>query len=193
MTNITSSDNSAIMAVFLDSNLITNNFLYKESSSPLADIISSTASISQLEIRNINLMIDEEKYLIYIYNSYSVSVSGLTVLDINQESGSPLFIDRSVILKLEHTTISNLSMTPLIIKNSKISLMDNVSISYFQNRVEISHSEIEMISNSVFSDIHSTQDLFFSNSNASIINSQFLNNSAKKGGAIFYSCPGDYK
>jgi len=138
-------------------------------------------------------MIDEEKYLINIYNSYNVSVSGLTVLDINQESGSPLFIDRSRIIKLEHITISNLSMTPLIIKNSEIGLMDDVSISYFENRVEISNSEILMISNSVFSNIHSTQDLFLSNSNASITNSYFFNNSAERGGAIFYSCAGEYK
>lgn len=104
----------------------------------------------------------------------------------------PFSIEKSDVKEIKNITISNLQQSPLVIKYSQIWLVDDLKILNCQQNLQVSDSVITQLINSYFENNGGTGvsrggALILINSNVTIVDSQFINNKAEKGGAIYFS------
>ena len=90
-------------------------------------------------------------------------------------------------------TVSNTVNSPLYVYSSNVSLIDDFSARYWMQSIYIELSDIQSISDSEFvylggSNLYKGGAFYIQDSNATISNSNFVNNTAISGGAIYFSC-----
>jgi hypothetical protein len=99
----------------------------------------------------------------------------------------------SNITSIRDVRISNIGFPALLMKNNKVALMHNVTMSNCSSAFEFYGSEITSMTSSTFVDSGSANNLkagslYFEDSEFSIINSTFKFNRAANGGAINVKC-----
>ena len=181
--NISNEIVNPVISVTLGSNFSSNGITFNNSTVSLIDVVTSYASFSRLMSSNIN----PQTSFIRIFESLDFSIRNSNLFDIETGANSPILIDKSII-----SEIANLTTNTLI--EVKSWTVDQISQLYVRDSTRnfiIEDSNVTQISQSEF--INNGGDaitfggaILVKDSNVSITDSIFLNNSAQEGGAISF-------
>ena len=132
-----------------------------------------------------------------------INISGATGIiiqdsifnNINSNNIYLIYLAHTLIDNFKNITVSNSINSPLYLHTSNVTIIDSFSANNWTTTILIESSNIQSVINSNFMNIGGTNSfkggaLYILNSNLTIDNTSFINNTAVDGGAIYYSCPG---
>jgi len=185
--NITNTNEEEFIFITFDSILNGMNVNFENSTSILFNILSSQATLEGLKYSNIEYTKELMKVLDWDY----LMLNNITF--INSTSGAKAYItvDDSKDVSIIDTQISELPKTFIWIRETNVTLMNNLEFRNNTQVFDIRESEVESISNSSFMGNGADTllkggafNLF--NSKVDISNSSFNSNKALRGGAISF-------
>ena len=185
---LSSSDDSGLIQASFGTNLTMNGLTYTNSTSSFINSLSSSVNLAGLNIMNIS---SNSAILSFDGNTNSMMKSSV-LTKLTSVNYSPIEILSSMFLTIINITITYIENNPVNIKNSNIILIDNLNVSMWTLEIYVDTSIISTLQNSTFQSMGSNQTrhggaMHLTNSNTTIINSKFINNTAVYGGAIHYS------
>lgn len=162
-----------------------SNVEYKDSDSTLFNIRSSEATISNLTMENIK----EAHHLFELYDAFNVTISNFTSTNSSSSAESLIIIRKSSNIAMKNFSLDNVEIPTLTIENSHVTEIENFLISHSHTPFEITNSKIESFKGCEL--MHNEGRLhggalYLYNSDATIENSNFMNNTAESGGAIYF-------
>jgi hypothetical protein len=185
--NLTAQNIHEIMSVSY-STFSMSNINYENSNSVLLVCFRSQVQIDEISSQNIS-----SKSLIQLRTSSITQFKNIEIKNINASDSSAIMLIASEVQEISNHVYTNVNSTSLLISESTVQLMLNLSISYSQEAMKIDKSTVHNISalfvshcgdpNSVHaSGVHSKL------SNVSFNNCNFSHNNAKTGGALYLEC-----
>ena len=157
----------------------------------MISLLTSAGYLSGIEVSDVSstnaiMYIDEGGP--FVFSNSDISNSGSIIND-------PVYIYRSAVKEISNVTMRNIAQTPLHFKTSTFQLVDNLHIQNCTEYVLIERSMISSMQNSSFTQmggesIKNGGSLYLVRSNMTISNSNFTENTAIDGGAIYFSCLG---
>ncbi|CAI2366740.1 unnamed protein product [Moneuplotes crassus] len=172
-----------------DSRIIINNITYSNSNA--AFIVSSSA---ELYVKSLVLdKIHGSESLMDIYRSPKLKLEDIQLADYSTSTSRVIFIDKCEHLIILNTTVANYTKTLFVIRNSYVSLIENLHVTGYYRALEVVNSNIQLINHSSFSQCGSdlliyAGALYIEESNATLSNTSFVENKAVSGGAIASIC-----
>jgi predicted outer membrane repeat protein len=189
VSNITTSNESTFIEVSLESSVSINHTLYSNANSKMFNLLSSEGMISNLTMRKVAGV----SYLFEMYDCHNVQITNFNNEDSHSTGESLVLIRKSQNLTLNDLDFSSLNQTLVILRNSHVREIKNVTISLSVSPLIVENSRIEALSESTFahngnSNVLRGGALYLLNSDLNISNSSFENNTAESGGAVYFDC-----
>ena len=186
--DLSGTDDSGLIQTSFDTNLTVYKLTYINSILPFISSLSSSVIISGLSIMNIS---SSNAILSFVGNSNS-AIKESILSKLNSTNHFPFEIVNSIILEITNVTINNIENSPIYIKDSIIMFIGSLNISLWKLEMYVDSSIISNLNNSIFQNMGNNETkhggaIHLYNSNTTIINSNFINNTAVYGGAIYYS------
>jgi hypothetical protein len=156
------------------------------------DLYSSIGSLSQINLKNISTT----GSIIRVDQATDFSISDSIITNIQSGNGLPISILRSEVSFIDNFTLHDMTQTPLNFKTTNIGQITNLNVTNCTHHLLFELSNVTLISSSYFDTIGSTDmlkggSIYTLNTNLSISESNFINNKAVKGAAIYFSCTGN--
>ena len=188
--NLTLSDASSLFQASFDSVINFSNASLINSQVSFATVLSAEMYASRVSISNVT----SQSAILNLNGATGVVLQNLILNNLNSSSTYLIYLSQSSVASMINITVSNTVNSPLYVYSSNINLIDHFSARYWMQNIFIELSDIESISNSEFvylggSNLHKGGAVYIQDSNATISNSKFVNNTAISGGAIYFSCP----
>jgi hypothetical protein len=156
------------------------------------DHISSIGSLNQLNVNNISAT----GSIISVDEATDLSIHDSVITNVQSANGVPISILRSEITLIDNLTLHNIIQIPINVKTTTINQITNLNVTNCSNHLSFESTNITLISNSHFdtvgsSDLNKGGSIYTLNTNLSISDSNFINNKAVEGAAIYFSATGN--
>jgi predicted outer membrane repeat protein len=189
VSNITTLDESTFIETSLESRVSINNATYSNANSKMFNFRSSEGIISNLTMRKVVGV----NYLFEMYDCYNFQISNFVFEDSHSTGESLVLIRKSQNLTLSNLDFSNLNQTLMILRRSHLREIKKISIISSISPLIVENSRIQALSDSTFAhngnaNVFRGGALYLLNSDVSISNSSFVNNTAESGGAVYFDC-----
>jgi hypothetical protein len=189
VSNITTLDESTFIETSLESRVSINNASYSNANSKMFNFRSSEGIISNLTMRKVVGV----SYLFEMYDCNNFQISNFIFEDSHSSGESMILIRESQKINLSNLDFSNLNQTLMILRNSHVREIKNITIISSVNPLIVENSKIEALFDSTFAhngnaNVFRGGALYLLNSDMSIITSSFVNNTAESGGAVYFDC-----
>ena len=187
--NLTLSDASSLFQASFDSVVNFSNVSLINSQVSFATVLSAEMYASKVSISNVT----SQSAILNINGATGVVLQNLVLNNLNSSSTYLIYLEKSSVASMVNITVSNTASSPLYVYSSNVNLIDRFSARYWMQSIFIGLSDIQSISNSEFmylggSNLHKGGAVYIQDSNTTISNSKFANNTAVSGGAIYFSC-----
>jgi len=189
IANISNPDKVDFIVTSLGSSLLFTNVLYTDSNSVLFNLVSSKIEARNLTFKHIN----EANHLFKTFNSDSISIENIQTLNVSSSAISLISVRSTTNCSIAHSTFSSIDQLVFeITRSNRVSLI-NITVTDSQEAVRILRSNTVAITNSSFVSNRGSNStnggaVNFMNSRVSISDSEFINNSARQGAAIYFDC-----
>ncbi|CAI2367919.1 unnamed protein product [Moneuplotes crassus] len=190
LSNVLDISSREIFLVNDESKFIITNTTYEDSNSMLVNSLSGEIQIVNFKARNISNFPTFAK----VYSLKSVLMKNLTFDTLIAMSEEVIKIEESNNISIDSFTTVGLNATVISIMNSVIESINNIKISDSLKAISVVDSHIKKFENSSFTN-NGIQDNFISggaismfNSDLTVRNTTFSNNTADKAGAIAFEC-----
>ena len=189
ITNISNPDNVDFIVTSLGSTLLFTNVLYTHSNSVLFNLVSSKMEASNLTFEHIN----GAYHLFKTFSSDSISIENIQTLNVSSSAISLISVKSTTNCSISHSSFDSIGQLVFEIKRSNQVSLSNVTVTDSQEAVRIFRSNTVAIRNSSFvsnGESSSTNGgaVDIMNSKVSISDSEFINNTASQGAAIYFGC-----
>jgi hypothetical protein len=156
------------------------------------DHLSSVGSLYQLNLKNISAT----GSVITVDEATDLSIHDSIIGNIQSSNGLPISILRSEVSLIDNLTLHDMTQIPMNFKTTNIGQITNLNVTNCTHHLLFESSNITSISSSYFDTIGGTDmlrggSIYTLNTNLSISDSNFINNKAVKGAAIYFSCTGN--
>ncbi|CAI2376021.1 unnamed protein product [Moneuplotes crassus] len=172
-----------------DSIINLNNIVYSDSECALVYSVSAILYLNNITWNNVQ----KSQNLLFISGSHKSELKDLKFVNSSVESPNVIFVDQAFNLQIKNIDSSNNDKNLFQIKNSNVSLIENLHVSNYKRALELINSEVVLISNSSFisngnSEMLHAGAIYIKNSNVTFYNISFILNTAQSGGAITSLC-----
>jgi hypothetical protein len=164
-----------------------SNVEYKDSNSILLSLKSSKASVSNMTIDNVK----EANHLVELYDAFNVTISNFTSTNSSSSAENLIIVRKSKNIIMKDFRFESVKIPLFAIEDSHFTEISDFLISHSRMPFEIKNSKIESFKRCGF--MHNEGGiqggvLNLHNSDVTIENSDFINNTAENGGAIYFDC-----
>jgi hypothetical protein len=188
VTTVSNPGGYQFINVSSESSVSMNNIYYSNSNSILLNLRSSNAVVENLRMENIT----RANYLFEFYDTHNMELANFTVQNTTSSSKRLASIRKSKNVTLRDLAFENIDQSFFIIEDSHLTKMKNITFDNWVSPFTVNNCLIDSVTDSIFtqnwnSAISEGGALSIFNSNVTIANSIFSNNTAESGGAIHFN------
>ena len=174
------------IVALLESDLTLRDITYSDSNSILFRIRTCSIEVSNLDYDNII----GATQLFEIFDGYNTTINDVTSKNSEASLGRLFAVINSENITFTNIYVNKSLSTPIVIENSHLELMDNITIQNSYMGMEIKTSTIDLITSSEFtkngaSTLYEGGGLHISDSFVKIEKTSFTENRARTGAAIY--------
>ena len=189
--NLSVSDSSTLFQISFDGMANFNSLWLTNSHISFSTVLSATMKAYGITINNVK----SQNEIINISGATGIIIQDSIFSNINSNNIYLIYLAHTLVNNIKNVTVSNSNNSPLYLHTSNVTIIDSFSANNWTTTILIESSNIQSVINSNFMNIGGTNSfkggaLYILNSNLTIDNTSFVNNTAVDGGAIYYSCPG---
>ena len=187
-TQVSSAGTLAAIGATLETTILVENTTFADSTVSFIDLISSYGSFDELTIQNVTA----EGSIFNTDKAFEFFLDNSNFTQLHSANELPLNFYRSQLDRISNLSISNINQTSLSFRETEVTIIDGLTVSDCLNHVEVVDSSLSLITNSTFERLSSNSTLrggavLMQNSNVTINASNFTQNEAQNGGALFFS------
>ncbi|CAI2374896.1 unnamed protein product [Moneuplotes crassus] len=190
LTNIQDYAEREIMLINGESKFIASNVAYNNSNAKFIKALAGEASLTNFVARNVSKF----STLFQFYSLDALSLSNVTFLELEINSGQVILIENAQNIYVDTLVINGIHTATVSVMNSVVESINNIQISSCLKSIIVIDSHIKQLENSNFTNngiqnnLVSGGAISMFNSDVTIRNTTFSNNTADRAGAISFEC-----
>ncbi|CAI2378749.1 unnamed protein product [Moneuplotes crassus] len=190
LNNIQDGTDREILLINDESKFIASNVTYNNSNAKFIKALAGEASLTNFVARNVSNF----STLFQFYSLDAVSLSNVTFLELETNSDQVILIENAQNIYVDTLVISGIQTAAVSVMNSVAESINNIQISSCLKSIIAIDSHIKRLENSSFTsngiqnNLVSGGAISMFNSDVTIRNTTFSNNTADRAGAIAFEC-----